>query len=166
MAGEQPIVVIDIWPGKNLWRAPDYASCFGIELEGLPPSDEMQRREQIVVERRKAWTPDEAAWRQLQEITNAVVRRRVLVSIWDSILVMLGEDEGPHPIRGFCASVETRLDETGVMQAYLRLEHPQVIPVPSGFDATWGRERAEDGSEWINLGELHRIQVLPPLVEA
>lgn len=164
MAREQPIELFDIWPGKNLWRGPDYFGLFGIQLEGLPPpKDEMDRRRQIVAQRRDGWSPDIDGWRQLQQITNAVVRRRVLVKIWDSILVML-EDEGPYPITGFCIGVEARADETGALQAYLRLEHPQEVPTPDGFSAQRGREPGPHGTADINLGDLYEIQVLPLLV--
>lgn len=166
MVDEQPIEVITIWPGKNLWSAPSWASSFGVEWEGTELSgDELKRRHQIVARRRNGWSPEADGWRQLQEITNAIVRRRILVKLWDPIIVMLYEDDGPYPITGFCTGVETRLDDTGALQAYLRLEHPQVIPNLSGYDQL--EERAsitEDGSASVNLGDLHEIQVLPLLV--
>jgi len=165
MAAEQPIKVFDIWPGKNRWEGPTYSGMFGIQLEGYPPpDDEIERRKQLVAQRRNGWSPDSDGWRQLQEITNAVVRRRVLVKIWDSILMMLDEDEGPSPVMGFCTDVETRPDETGALQAYLRLEHPRETATHSGFGEGRGRTRMNDGSEWINLGALYEIQVLPLLV--
>jgi hypothetical protein len=157
------MTTIDIWPGKNLWRAPDWHSCFGIQLVGPSPTgDKLLEMQAIVSNRRRAWSPDPQAWKQLQAVTNAIVRRHVLARIWDSIIVALAEAEAPFPIKAWCSAVETRTNEEGLLQAYLRLEHPQ--PVPNAF----GRDEStrylipggEDDRFWINLGALYAIEVL------
>ena len=157
------MTTIDIWPGKNLWRAPNWYSCFGIRLVGPSPTGaKLREMRAIVANRRRAWSPDLDAWKQLQAVTDEIVRRHVLARIWDPLIVTLAEAEAPFPIKAWCSAVETRTDDEGLLQAYLRLEHPQPVPNAFGRDESARYLIPADGDDrfWINLGELYAIEVL------
>jgi hypothetical protein len=64
----------DIWPGKNLWRAPDWNALYGIQLEGRPPPDDIiADREQHIAQLRQGWIPsDEDYVQKLLEIGTSV----------------------------------------------------------------------------------------------
>jgi hypothetical protein len=155
--------VINLWPGLNLWRAPDWYAVHGIGLEGpAPTGNQLARMEAEVVTRRMAWRPSPAARAQLDMVRNSARGHQVIAKIWHSRIVELDETEGPHWIDARCDDVEVRRDNTGVEQAYLRLCGVTLIQLSSGWDARAEYLAAADqpGTSLLNLGDLYELQVI------
>ena len=156
--------VINLWPGLNLWRAPDWYAVHGIGLEGPAPTGKrLARMEAEVRTRRMAWQPSLAARAQLDMVRNSARGHQVIAKIWHSRIVELDEPEKcPHWINARCDDVEVRRDDTGVEQAGLLLCDVTLIELSAGWDARaeYLAEADQPGTTLLNLGHLYELQVI------
>jgi hypothetical protein len=69
----------------------------------------------------RAWQPDDEAWKQLKEL-HTFVGSRVRVQFFDpSTMLLLAEDEWPHPVEADCRGVVTLLAQDH-LQPFLIVE--------------------------------------------
>lgn len=115
------------------WRVPSEARAFDGWLEGSPTAEQHAAVLAGVGCARKAWTPSEAAWKQLRDL-GSFIDCRVRIQFWDPIMYLL-EDEGPCAILADCRGIILGYHE-GFLQAYLMLDHVQELPESFGYSPT------------------------------
>ena len=145
----------------HLWRVPSIETAFEGWLEGLPTEAQRQSILERTVQERQQWIPSAEAWAQLEAV-RACVGRRVQVQLYDIIIVILAEDEGPYPITATCLDVVTRTNDEGITEAYLLLEGVECHPTEDGYDgrAKYLRPVGTEGGALVNLGDLYSIRIL------
>jgi hypothetical protein len=134
----------------NPWKLP----APPVYLEGAPSPEEQQRQVREAEAARAVWKPDASAFALLDELRPAI-GQVVVVQGWDPIMLML-DDEGPHPLRARCVGMVTRDDEEGRTRAYLLLEGVEVIQTAAGYDPRGGMSE-EEGRLLFPLDQLYEL---------
>lgn len=142
----------------NSWLVPTVAGELSGILEGAPSAEEMAAIEARLAIERAGWKPSPNAWTLLEDLRPAVASY-VRIQLWDSIMNHI-EEEGPYPFRANCDEINTRADERGFTQAYLRLRNVKAEPTAQGYDPMSRLKPDGDGGYWLNLDRLYRIEAL------
>ena len=153
---------MELLPNRwHLWRVPSVETAFEGWIEGWPSEEQRHRILAKTRQERRQWVPSAEAWAQL-EVVKASIGHHVEVQLYDVIIIMLGEEEGPYPITATCLDVLIRTDDEGITEAYLLLQGVECRPTEDGYD---GRARylqpvGAEGQALVNLGDIMSIQIL------
>jgi hypothetical protein len=153
----------DIWPGKNQWRAPDWFSLYGIQLEGpIPPQNVIAEREKHIAELRQGWIPSDEGWQQLQAVITSCMNRWLFIKFYDTIIVELDESEGPEPLLALLRAAKLQTDSSGALQCYLLLRGEDGAPQRGSFAKRRQLCLPADEADcsWVNIADVYEIQVL------
>lgn len=141
---------------RSHWKIPNFESAFEGCLEGAPSDCERKEILESVERKRRLWEPSSEAWAQF-DLLKPAIGKKVTVQQWDPIMLML-DDEGPHPLSAQCSGLHLSLNDDGKLQAFVSLDKVLCLVTPLGYD---GRSKLQKGSikgEYLmSLGDISSI---------
>ncbi len=137
----------------NPWKLPSGP----IHLEGSPSPEQLERERAAARAARAVWKPGAEAY-ELTDRLRAAVGHDIVLQGWDPMMLIL-EDEGPHPVRARCLDVVTREDDEGHVRAYLVLSDVELLPTPAGYDGR-GSMLIEGERSLFGVHDLYELEIL------